>query len=357
MLPISDDGRSIPLNSPLSNITIALDAMGGDFAPSHEVRGALDALRECPGRFSVLLVGQEQRLQQELDALAANGITAPRGALSIRHAPDVITMDDGPTAALKSKKLSSLAVGLQAHRDGEVNAFVSAGNTGAVLSASTIILGRVEGIARPTIGAMIPTVGRPCFLVDAGANVDCKPRHLYEFGLMGSIFISSIAGVTNPRVGLLNVGEEEGKGNEVVLEAHRLLKESRLNFAGNVEGRDILRGELDVVVCDGFVGNILLKFGESIPGFFKKKFAAFAALSVKNTMIAAVARNGLRGVMKELDYQEHGGVPLLGVNGISIIGHGSSTPKAIKNMILRAEEMAKKDINGQIRKALDQSHA
>jgi glycerol-3-phosphate acyltransferase PlsX len=331
--------------------------MGGDHAPAPEVRGALDALRQCPGRFSILLVGQEDRLRAEIASLAAQGIAAAEGALQIRHAPDVITMEDGPTAALKTKRLSSIAVGLQAHRSGEASAFVSAGNTGAVLSASTILLGRVEGIARPTIGAMIPTAGSPCFLVDAGANVDCKPRHLFEFGLMGSIFMSSIAGVATPRVGLLNVGEEEGKGNEAAQEAYRLLKESRLNFAGNVEGRDILRGGLDVVVCDGFVGNILLKFGESIPGFFKKKFTAFAARGLKNTMIAAVARNGLRGVMKELDYQEHGGVPLLGVSGISIIGHGSSTAKAITNMILRAEEMALKDINGHIRKALEQTHA
>ncbi len=165
-----------------------------------------------------------------------------------------------------------------------------------------------------------------------------------------------MAGVTNPRVGLLNIGEEEAKGNEVVIETFSLLQKSRLNFAGNVEGRDILRGVVDVVVCDGFVGNVLLKFGESIPGFFKEKFVRFAAASTANKLVALIARKGLRSVMKELDYQEHGGVPLLGVNGVSIIGHGGSTPKAIKNMIFRAEEMALKNVNGRIQETLGQNH-
>jgi glycerol-3-phosphate acyltransferase PlsX len=265
-------------------------------------------------------------------------------------------MEDGPTAALRAKKNSSIAVGLNLHKAGTVQAFVSAGNTGAVLSASTLILGRIEGVARPTIGTLVPTAQSPCFLVDAGANVDCKARHLFEFGVMGSIFVSSLLGVSSPRVGLLNVGEEESKGNETAQEAFLLLKEGMPNFAGNVEGRDILAGKVDVVVCDGFVGNILLKFGESIPSFFKARFTDFASRGLKNKLVALIARDGLRGVMKELDYQEHGGVPLLGVKGVTIIGHGRSTPKAIKNMIFRAEEMTLHDINGQIRKALEESH-
>jgi glycerol-3-phosphate acyltransferase PlsX len=330
--------------------------MGGDFAPSHEIRGTLQAISERRGRISVILVGQENRIEQELRTLAAEGQTIPRDHLSVAHATEVITMEDGPTAALRTKKNSSIAVGLDLHKNAKAQAFVSAGNTGAVLSASTLILGRVEGVARPTIGALVPTVKSPCFLVDAGANVDCKPRHLYEFGVMGTIYMSSIAGLASPRIGLLNVGEEESKGNETALEAYRLLKEHAKNFAGNVEGRDVLKGEVDVIVCDGFVGNILLKFGESIPSFFKSKFTAFAAQGPKNKLIALIARNGLRGVMKELDYQEHGGVPLLGVNGVTIIGHGRSTPKAIKNMIFRAEEMVRHDVNGQIRKALEQHH-
>jgi glycerol-3-phosphate acyltransferase PlsX len=330
--------------------------MGGDFAPANEVRGAADALAERPGRFSVVLVGQQDRVDEELRKLEAERHTFPRKHLSIVHAPEVISMEDGPTAALRTKKQSSITVGLELQKNGKARAFVSAGNTGAVLSASTLILGRVEGVGRPTIGALVPTVKSPCFLVDAGANVDCKPRHLFEFGVMGTIYMSALANVSSPRVGLLNVGEEESKGNETVQESYRLLKESRLNFVGNVEGRDVLKGEVDVIVCDGFAGNILLKFGESIPAFFKSKFTAFAARGIKNKFIALIARNGLRGVMKELDYQEHGGVPLLGVNGVTIIGHGRSTPKAIKNMIFRAEEMVRKDVNGQIKKALEQYH-
>lgn len=330
--------------------------MGGDFAPANEVRGAADALAERPGRFSVVLVGQQDRVDEELRKLEAERHTFPRKHLSIVHAPEVISMEDGPTAALRTKKQSSITVGLELQKNGKAQAFVSAGNTGAVLSASTLILGRVEGVGRPTIGALVPTVKSPCFLVDAGANVDCKPRHLFEFGVMGTIYMSALANVSSPRVGLLNVGEEESKGNEAVQESYRLLKESRLNFVGNVEGRDVLKGEVDVIVCDGFAGNILLKFGESIPAFFKSKFTAFAARGIRNKFIALIARNGLRGVMKELDYQEHGGVPLLGVNGVTIIGHGRSTPKAIKNMIFRAEEMVLKDVNGQIKKALEQYH-
>ncbi len=331
--------------------------MGGDFAPAHEVRGAAAALAEAAGRFRVILVGQEDRIRAELATLAGEGETVDSDNLSVVHAPDVITMEDGPTAALKTKKQSSLSVGLELHKTGTGQAFVSAGNTGAVLSASTLMLGRVQGVGRPTIGALIPTARRPSLLVDAGANVDCKPRHLFEFGAMGSIFMSSIAGVAEPKIGLLNVGEEESKGNEVALETYRLFKESRLAFVGNVEGRDVLKGDVNVIVCDGFVGNILLKFGESIPAFFKSRFTDFSAKSLKNKFVALVARNGLRGVLRELDYQEHGGVPLLGVNGVTIIGHGRSTAKAVKNMIFRAEEMVRHDVNGQIRKTLGNPHA
>jgi glycerol-3-phosphate acyltransferase PlsX len=265
-------------------------------------------------------------------------------------------MADAPTAALRAKKESSIAKGLTLHKEGAVQGFVSAGNTGAVMSASTLILGRVTGVSRPTIGALIPTTGTPALLLDAGANVDCKPRHLFEFGIMGSIYVSALLGVERPRVGLLNVGEEETKGNEAALQTFELLKASRLNFVGNIEGRDVLKGAADVIVCDGFTGNILLKFGESIPSFLKAKFLAFAAKRLLNKAITLVARGGLRSVLKELDYQEHGGVPLLGVNGVSIIGHGGSTAKAIMNMIYRAEEMIRHDVNGSIRKELERSH-
>jgi glycerol-3-phosphate acyltransferase PlsX len=344
------------LNSHTSHIIIAVDAMGGDFAPAHIVEGAVDASREADGRFSIVLVGRAEGIDRELRRLSDQGKGIAHNRVTTVDAAEVITMEDSPTAALRTKKNSSIAVGLRLHREGKAHAFVSAGNTGAVLSASTLILGRLEGVGRPTIGALVPTIKSPCFLVDAGANVDCKPRHLFEFAVMGSLYMSSMTGVSNPRVALLNIGEEDAKGNEVAVESFSLLKKSRLNFAGNVEGRDILRGVADVVVCDGFVGNILLKFGESIPGFFKEKFSRFAAASTANKLVALVARKGLRSVMRELDYQEHGGVPLLGVNGVSIIGHGGSTPKAVKNMIFRAEEMVLKNVNGRIQETLGQNN-
>jgi glycerol-3-phosphate acyltransferase PlsX len=341
------------VNSPEGHIAIAVDAMGGDFAPGAVVEGALDAVTETSGRFSVTLVGVQEAVNNELARFGSRAAQlAAAGAVRTVHASEVITMEDQPNAALKSKRDSSISIGLALHRDGAAQAFVSAGNTGAVLSASTLILGRIRGVGRPTIGALIPTTGTPCLLVDAGTNVDCRPRHLYEFGVMGARYVEAMLGKARPSVGLLSIGEEETKGNETSLQAFALFKESTLNFVGNVEGRDILKGTTDVVVCDGFVGNILLKFGESVPGFFKAKFVRYASQGVMNKLIALIARRGLRSVMKELDYQEHGGVPLLGVNGVSIIGHGGSTPKAIKNMILRAEEMVLRRVNARIEESL-----
>lgn len=327
--------------------------MGGDYAPGNVIAGAVQALQETRGRFSVILVGPAGRLSTETGtSFRQAGASGLERFCAIVDATEVITMQDSPTTALKSKKDSSITVGVTLHRDGKAEAFVSAGNTGAVLSASTLILGRVEGVGRPTIGALIPTAGTPCLLVDAGTNVDCRPRHLFEFAVMGSIYASSMLGIPRPKVGLLSIGEEEVKGNEASLEALALLRNSGLNFAGNIEGRDILAGKADVVVCDGFVGNILLKFGESVPAFLKSRLTAFAGRSVWNRLMILPARRGLRSVLRDLDYQEQGGVPLLGVNGVSIIGHGGSTPKAIKNMILRAEEMVRRKVHLQIRDAM-----
>jgi glycerol-3-phosphate acyltransferase PlsX len=323
--------------------------MGGDFAPANTVAGAVAASQESGGRFSVVLVGRQELITAELEK-PGNRLVLPQGEASctVTNATQVIEMHDSPTAALKTKRDSSITVGLMLHKDKKVDAFVSAGNTGAVLSASTLILGRLQGVGRPTIGALLPTAKEPCLLVDAGTNVDCKPRHLFEFGVMGSIYVRTMLGRTHPRVALLSIGEEDVKGNEASLEALALFRKSKLNFVGNVEGRDVLKGDVDVIVCDGFVGNILLKFGESIPEFFKSRFRSFASLNAVNKLTALVARNSLKSIMKELDYQEHGGVPLLGVNGVCIIGHGRSTPKAVKNMIYRAEEMVRHQVTSLI---------
>ena len=322
--------------------------MGGDFAPRHVVAGAVDALREAAGRIALILVGPEEVVRRELRTLG--GRETP--SCTVVDAPDVIGMHDGATAALRQKKNSSISVGVTLHKEGKADAFVSAGHSGAVMSASTLVLGRLDGISRPTIGAFLPSERGVCLLLDAGANVDCRPQHLYEFALMGSIYAHEMFGIANPSVGLLNIGEEDTKGNEAVKEAHPLLRASRLNFIGNVEGRDILAGKADVVVCDGFTGNIILKFGESVPGFFKSRLKLAASQSPFLKIAAGLMRPLLRGAFKSMDYEEYGGVPILGVNGVSIIGHGKSTPKAIKNMILKAEETVRKNINRHIQETL-----
>jgi len=328
-------------------LRVALDTMGGDFAPSRELMGAIEAANLSSGTFEIVLVGDEQAIRAELRRVCGSD-----AGFSIVHASQVITMEDSPTAALKQKKDSSLAVGMRLHQEGKVDAFVSAGNTGAVLSAATLILGRVRGVSRPTIGTFLPAETGVCLLIDAGTNVDCRAQHLYEFGVMGSIYFSSIRGKERPTVALLNVGEEKKKGTDVVLEAYRLLEASPLNFVGNVEGRDLLKAKADVVVCDGFVGNIVLKFGESVPSFLKSRLLRFASEGVINKLIVGIARNSLRSALRDLDPNEEGGVPVLGVNGTAIIGHGASTAKGIRNMILRGVEVARAGLNRHIETAL-----
>ena len=331
---------------------IAVDAMGGDHAPAHVIDGAFQALRSGTHPMRILLVGQREALEVELARYPQ-----PHPAWEIVHASQVVEMGEAPNEALKSKKDSSISVGLRLVHDGSAGAFVSAGNTGAVLSASTLILGRLPGVGRPTIGTLFPTSANPCLMVDAGASVDCRPRHLFEFGAMGAAYMTTVQGLPRPRIGLLNIGEEEGKGNELTQEAYKLLRASTLEFVGNIEGRDILRGSVDVVVCDGFVGNVILKFGESVPAFLKARFSAFARQNIRNRLIALVARSGLRSVLRDLDYQHHGGVPLLGVNGVSIIGHGGSTPLAFANMIFRAEELVRKNLPAVIQEHIQSAHA
>ncbi len=323
--------------------------MGGDYAPHNVVAGAVEALRESRGRFEVILVGRESAIREELQRADLGGASP-----SVVAADEVIGMHDA-AAAVRQKPRSSITVGVTLHRDKKADAFVSAGHSGAVMFAATLILGRLEGISRPTIGAFFPSEGGACLLLDAGVNVDCRPKHLYEFALMGSIYAEHVLGIERPSVGLLNIGEEDSKGNEVARETHLLLRKSRLNFAGNVEGRDILAGKARVVVCDGFIGNILLKFGESVPGFFKSRMQMITRKSFAARLAAGIARSTMRQALKTMDYEEYGGVPVLGINGVAIIGHGKSTPKAIKQMIFKAEEMISRNINDHIRQALASS--
>lgn len=333
-----------------SRIRIALDAMGTDAAPAEDIRGAINALAERGDRdFEIILVGRESEIVAEL----ARHADADRSRITVHHAPDVIAMGAEPAQAVRAQRESSIVRGVGLHADGAADAFVSAGNTGAVMAASTFMLGRLEGISRPTIASQFPSSSGFTIVADVGANVDTKPRNIYEFAIMTCVYAEQIFGYANPTVGLLNVGEEEGKGEARAVEAFEMLKNSpTLNFKGNVEGRDILNGTVRVVVCDGFVGNIILKFAESVPGFLKSKLRAAADKSIGSKLLALVARRFLSTVFKEMDYQEYGGVPLLGVNGVSIIGHGGSTALAVKNMIFKAEEMVRKGVNDRIAEAL-----
>ncbi len=330
-----------------TNIRIAVDAMGGDYAPRNVIEGTLQALRETQNRFEVILVGPELMLRKELQQVQQEKLH-----YQITDASQVIDMHDSATAGVKQKRDSSISVGITLQKSGKADAFVSAGHSGAVMSTATLILGRIEGISRPTIGTFFPTERGACLLLDAGANVDCKSQHLYEFALMGSIYTSEMFQIQNPTVGLLNIGEEESKGNDTAKETFKLFKKSKLNFIGNVEGRDILTGKADVVICDGFIGNIILKFGESVPSFFKSRIKEVIEKNLFMKILGVFMRKTMRAAFKSMDYEEYGGVPVLGVSGIAIIGHGKSTPKAIKNMILRAEEMVRKNINLRIQEAL-----
>lgn len=327
---------------------IIVDAMGGDYAPQNAVVGAIEALNEFKD-FDLFLVGLKEKI---LDVIKSNDLSFD--AQNIINADEVIDMGDSPTAALKSKPNSSIVKGAQLVRDGKADAFVSAGNTGAMMSASTLIIGRIPGVGRPTIGAEMPNTYGKCYLYDVGAGKDAKAIHLFEYAIMGTIYAKEMGGIINPTVGILSMGEEESKGNEVSSAAFELLKGSNLNFIGNVEGRDILTKNVDVVVCDGFVGNIILKFGESVPKLLKHLLKKTAEQNFMDKIKIGLIKNTLKKALKDLDYQEHGGVPLLGINAISIIGHGSSTPKAIKNMVLKAREMHNKRLIEKIGNSIKQ---
>ncbi|HCY76445.1 MAG TPA: phosphate acyltransferase PlsX [Ignavibacteriales bacterium] len=331
-----------------SECRIIVDAMGGDYAPQNIVTGAIEAYHEKED-FQLFLIGRKEEI---LSVIKSNQLSFDEKY--IVHADQIIEMSDSPTSAIKSKPDSSIVKGAQLVRDGKADAFVSAGNTGAMMSASTLIMGRIPGVGRPTIGAEMPNVYGKCYLYDVGAGKDARPSHLFEYAVMGTIYAKEMGGITNPTVGLLSMGEEEGKGNEVSNDAFDLLKNSNLNFIGNVEGRDILTKHVDVVVCDGFVGNIILKFGESVPKLLKQLLTNTAEESFFDKLKVGISKGSLKKALKSLDYQEHGGVPLLGVNGISIIGHGSSSPKAIKNMVLKAREMHRKDLVNKIENSIKQ---
>ena len=319
---------------------IAVDAMGGDKAPKEIVVGAVDAARKSEGRYEVVLVGDTLLVERELQ----HHHFIKELPISIAHASQVVAMDEAPATTLRRKPDSSIAVALKLHKEGKVDAVVSAGNTGAVMASALFLLQRIEGVKRPAIGSFLPHESGVCLLLDVGSNVDCKPIHLLQFGMMGSIFMNHIIGLDSPRVGLLNIGEEATKGTEIIQKAYQLLKKSTLNFMGNIEGRDILKGGADVVVCDGFNGNILLKFGESLARMISMTMKRTIRGNLPGAIGLYLIRPSLRKLYKLFDYQEYGGAPLLGVKGNCIISHGSSSGRAIKNAVEEAWKMVKSRI-------------
>jgi phosphate acyltransferase len=326
---------------------IVVDAMGGDHAPEAIVEGAVLAAREY--ETPIILTGLSQEIQTVLDKHDPDH-TLP---IEIVHADEIVYMHDSPGKVLRSKRKSSMKIGLDLVKQGECAAFVSAGNTGAVLAYSTVILRPVKGIDRPAIAIQLPTLKGASILLDAGANVDCKSTQLFQFGIMGHVFAEYILEKENPSVGLLSIGEEDGKGNEIVKDTFQMLKKSHINFIGNVEGKEVYRGNADVIVCDGFTGNVALKISESLA----EMIGTNLKLMFQNNWISKLGYLLLKPQLvqfkKRVDHSETGGAPLLGVNGVVIIAHGSSSPKAIKNAIHRAYELSDKNIIEHIKEDIE----
>jgi glycerol-3-phosphate acyltransferase PlsX len=310
---------------------IAIDAMGGDHAPKSAVEGAVQAVKEYG--VEVCLVGQASEIHKYL-----NEEDKKNNKISIVDASEVVSNQESPVTAIKQKKDSSLVVGLKLVKEGACHAFLSAGSTGAFLAGSLLKVGRIKGIDRPALSPLIPTTKGSCMIIDAGANADCKPKNLQQFAIMGSIYMEKVMGIKNPRVGLLNVGSEEGKGNELTKQGFELLKGLKnINFTGNIEAREVAEGACDVCVCDGFAGNVLLKTTEGVAEAIFDILKGIFMESAATKVAALLLKKGLKSFKKKFDYKEYGGAPFMGIDGIMIKAHGSSDAKAFKNGIRQAK--------------------
>nr|WP_256502635.1 phosphate acyltransferase PlsX [Desulfuromonas sp. KJ2020] len=325
----------------MKSIVVAVDAMGGDNAPRVEVEGAVAAARKFG--ISIILVGESNSLQSELGKHSVEGLD-----IRIQHASEVVGMSDSASDAVRKKKDSSIRVAFNLIKNGEASAVVSAGNSGATMAAGMFVLKRIGGIDRPAIATIVPNLNDQTLVLDVGGNVDCKPQHLAQFALMGEVYCRSVLGKERPRVGLLSNGEEEKKGNELSREAHKLLRTAPFNYVGYVEGRDIYNGKADVVVCDGFVGNVVLKVSEGLVeavGTMLKKEMTSRFLAKIGFLLA---RPAFKAFKKKVDYAEYGGAPLLGIDGVGMICHGGSNPKAIMNAINMACEAVASKTNDKL---------
>jgi glycerol-3-phosphate acyltransferase PlsX len=333
-----------------SGYRIALDVMGGDHAPLAILEGARDALADHPELF-LHLVGDEARMIPILKQMGMEQRLVER--TRIVHCPSVVTMEDKATVILKEKKDSSIRIAAQLVRDGSADGLVSMGHTGAAMVASMKVIGTLPGVDRPCLASVMPTMtGRPTVLLDVGANVGCKPEHIAQFAVMGAVYAEEVLGIPNPRVGVLSVGEEDGKGNSTTKEAAQALRDLDLNFLGNAEGRDIWNGKFDVIACDGFVGNAILKSSEALAEGLIKGFTEALMENWFTKLGGFLALSSLRRLRKKLDYAEYGGAPLLGVKGISIIGHGRSNALAVKNAIRAAFTASEHRVNVRIQQSL-----
>jgi glycerol-3-phosphate acyltransferase PlsX len=328
-------------------IKIAVDGMGSDNSPLSEVEGAVEAARAY--RVHVLLVGKESQLVPLLRRAGGDGLP-----IEIRNASQVVEMDEQPSLALRKKRDSSIRVAADMVRAGVAGGLVSAGNTGAVMAISKTVFGVVPGVDRPALAAILPTLAGHAVLLDVGANVACKPHQLVQFAIMGHVFCKIIIGVHSPRVGLMSVGEEESKGNSLTKEVHKSLKETNLNFIGNVEGRDVYNGRADVIVCDGFTGNVALKTSEGLIEAVLKLLRDELSSNLQAKLGALLSQQSFKRLKKRLDYSEYGGAPLLGLRGASIICHGRSSSNAIKNAIRVAKEFVENQVNAKLESELSQ---
>jgi glycerol-3-phosphate acyltransferase PlsX len=326
---------------------IALDAMGGDYAPATTVEGAIDALSE-DREISVVLVGDEPAIRAELGKKKYSG-----SQITVRHATQVVEMDDSPLTAIRRKKDSSVRVALDLVKTGSADAMVSMGNSGVVMATALLVLGKLPGVERPAIAAVMPSLRDHFVLIDAGANVDCKPVHLHQFAVMGKAYARYIFNIDSPKIGLLGIGEEDAKGNELTRESFKLLKSSGMNFIGNIEGKDVFEGEAEVVVCDGFVGNIALKIAEGLSETMAKMLKREILDRSTGKLGAFFLKDALKSFKKKTDYSEYGGAPLLGLSSPCIIGHGRSSSKAIKNAIMVAGTFHSKGILNIISKEIN----
>ncbi|TAN41437.1 MAG: phosphate acyltransferase PlsX [Nitrospirae bacterium] len=326
---------------------IALDAMGGDHAPTINVDGAVETVNENDD-IDVILVGNEALIRQELSSKRFNP-----NRIRVQHASQVVEMHDSPSTAIRRKKDSSIRVGIDLVKTGRADGFVSAGHSGVVMATSMFILGTSKGVDRPAIATLMPTLKDVFLLLDVGANVDCKPENLLQFGLMGNTYCRLIMGKTNPVVALLSIGEEDVKGNELTKEAFKLLKNTSLNFTGNIEGKDLFTGKADVVVCDGFTGNIALKVSEGLAEAIIKMLKQEINSGSAGRLGYLMLKPAIRNFKKRTDYDEYGGAPLLGINGACIISHGRSTPKAIKNGLRVAADYSRKKVYEAISKEIE----